>query len=194
MTKITEEPMNQLRAAFKHLNTLMLWLFRLGLGQFLTLPTPAGMIMIIEHTGRKSGLLRYVPVNYAPGPDNHSVYCLSGFGKSEWYRNLLHNPQTSVWIGNRRLTGRVEPINALNHLAIYRQVLINSGFATPAFEGFDPRTAPESRIRQMAEKAPLLRIVLTEEVTPTAPHPADYAWAWSLAAFGLLALLLRRRK
>ncbi|GAB4495853.1 MAG: hypothetical protein OHK0052_04450 [Anaerolineales bacterium] len=194
MKKPTEQQMPQLRAAFKQLNNIMLWQFRLGLGQFLTLPTPAGMIMVIEHTGRKSGLLRYVPVNYAPAPDNRSVYCLSGFGKSEWYRNLLHHPQTAVWIGNRRIYGRAETLDSLQHLSIYRQVLINSGFATLAFEGFDPRTAPESRIREMTEKAPLLRIVLNDEVTPNAPHPGDYAWVWSLAAVGLLALLLRRRK
>ena len=57
----------------------------------------SGQIMVLTHTGRKSGLRRRTPVNYALV--DGEVYCTAGFGQiSDWYRNILANPQVEVWL------------------------------------------------------------------------------------------------
>ena len=55
----------KLRQGFKYLNKFMLLLWRLGLGNLLNAwPDVGGRIMVITHTGRKTGLKRQTPVNY----------------------------------------------------------------------------------------------------------------------------------
>ena len=69
-----------MRFFFKILNTLfMVPMFRLGLGPFFGNPI-TGYIMVLKVIGRKTGKVRYVPVNYAIR--NGSVYCLAGFGRA----------------------------------------------------------------------------------------------------------------
>ena len=69
---------NSLRRIFWYLNRyFMVPMFRLGLGPLMGNPF-SGYIMVIKTSGRKSGLTRYAPVNYAIL--NGSVYCLSGWG------------------------------------------------------------------------------------------------------------------
>lgn len=70
---------NLLRRFFWYLNRyLMVPMFRLGLGPVIGNPL-SGYIMVIKTSGRKSGITRYSPVNYAIL--NGSVYCLSGYGR-----------------------------------------------------------------------------------------------------------------
>ena len=80
MTTMSVEMTESLRQAFKVLNRrLMLPLWRLGLGRWLNAwPAVGGRIMVLVHRGRKSGLQRYTPVNYAQV--DGEVYCTAGFG------------------------------------------------------------------------------------------------------------------
>ncbi len=82
--------MNVLRALFRLLNKFfMVPVFKMGLGPFVGNPF-SGYIMVFKTIGRKSGLVRYAPVNYAILDGN--VYCLSGLGKvAHWYKNLTAN-------------------------------------------------------------------------------------------------------
>ncbi|MBT3390531.1 MAG: nitroreductase family deazaflavin-dependent oxidoreductase [Chloroflexi bacterium] len=186
----------QLKNIFKWLNRWIVFVFRAGFGPFFTRQTFAGKIMVIENVGRKSGLIRQAPVNYAIASEGNAVYCLSGFGaKSQWYRNIQHNPQVNVWIGVQRIPGMAHSLeNFENHLDIYRRVLINSGFAAPLFEGLNPKTAPKEIIRSMAQRSPLIRIELETAPETTQPHPADLAWIVisALFAWGLLRRMLCR--
>ncbi len=167
-----------LKKVFKLLNRWIVFVFRTGYGPIFTWPAFWGKIMVIEHTGRKTGRKRYAPVNYALSPDQREVYCLSGFGQAaQWYRNIIQRPEVAVWIGARRIQGKAHPIApAEPHLAFYRQILINSGFATPLFEGFNPKTAPEETIRSLARRASLVHITLEEPLISQQPHPGDLAW------------------
>ena len=89
--------------------------------------------MVITHTGRKSGLRRRTPVNYAI--INGDIYCAAGFGAvADWYRNLLADPHVEVWLPDGWWAGsqRCDDLPAEQRLPVLRQVLINSGFAAYA--------------------------------------------------------------
>ena len=75
LTQITEQ---RLRRIFKIFNRFMLLLWRLGLGSWGNGTEFGGSIMVIKHTGRKTGLTRYTPVNYAVVDGD--IYCTAGFG------------------------------------------------------------------------------------------------------------------
>ncbi|HEY4152423.1 MAG TPA: nitroreductase family deazaflavin-dependent oxidoreductase [Pseudolysinimonas sp.] len=67
-------------------------LFRAGLG-FLF----GGRLMLLEHTGRTSGLARYVALEVVSRPARGSFVVASGFGtKAQWYRNVVAHPEVRV--------------------------------------------------------------------------------------------------
>ena len=60
-------------------------------------------VLMLEHTGRRSGQARFVCLEVVerPGPDR--VVIVSGFGeRAEWYRNLLTDPSCFVSTGRLR--------------------------------------------------------------------------------------------
>lgn len=74
-----------------------IWLFRHGLGWLL-----GGRVLMLEHTGRKSGLARYVCLEVVDRPSSRTIVVVSGFGeKAEWYRNLGADPRCYVSLGRQ---------------------------------------------------------------------------------------------
>lgn len=69
-----------LRQGFKWLNRYMVLHWRLGLGPIANCADLSGCIMVLVHTGRKSGLTRRTPVNYVLVEGD--VYCAAGFGQT----------------------------------------------------------------------------------------------------------------
>ena len=98
MSTLAPEKLENLRQMFKQMNKFMLLMWRLGLGSWLNFwPDVGGRIMVITHTGRKTGLKRRTPVNYALVEGE--LYCTAGFGPmSDWYRNLKAHSQVEVWL------------------------------------------------------------------------------------------------
>ena len=86
---------------FKQLNRFMVAAWRLGLGGMINgCPKVMGRIMVLTTVGRKSGLFRRTPVNYAILDDE--VYCTAGFGATtDWYRNVQADPQVEIWLVGR---------------------------------------------------------------------------------------------
>ena len=67
-----------MRRFFWFLNKyFMVPMFRLGFGPVFGNPL-VGYIMVLKMVGRKTGKLRYAPVNYALQAGE--VYCIAGFG------------------------------------------------------------------------------------------------------------------
>lgn len=67
-------------------------------------------LLLLEHTGRTSGLRRYVVLEIVdhPAPDRYVV--VSGFGDgAQWFRNVEANPKVHVRRGSRK------PAPALAH-------------------------------------------------------------------------------
>lgn len=66
-------------------------------------------IMLLTTTGRKSGLPRTTGVTYMPLDGRYLV--LSSFGvRSNWYRNLLANPEVIIQVGRRKMRATAKPV------------------------------------------------------------------------------------
>jgi deazaflavin-dependent oxidoreductase (nitroreductase family) len=182
------------RTAFKGFNRFMLLLWRLGLGRDVnSLPGVMGRIMVIVHKGRKSGLRRFNPVNYAIVEGD--VYCMAGFGSvSDWYRNILADSQVEVWLPDGWWEGRAEEMtNTENRLDLVRQLMVASGLVARLI-GVDPGVISDAELAAATVDYRLVRIRRGGPRTG-AGGPGDLAWVWPYTVFGLLlALLLRRRK
>lgn len=177
-----------LRKFFKVLNKFfMVPMYRLGLGSVMTNPF-SGYIMVMKTIGRKSGKVRYAPVNYAIWKGN--VYCISGGGESaDWYRNLLAHPEIEVMLPGRTIYGKVAaPYLEADRLQIIRAVLKNAGFAG-FFEGYNPWRIGDAELTVKTADLPLIRI------HPTGignGHADAKGWAWIgwLAVFVVVILLI----
>ena len=78
-------------------------MYRIGLAE------QAGLrLMVLTTRGRRSGRPRRVGLNYAR--DGETVYVLSGYQRSDWYRNLLADPRVGVEIGEERWVGEARPV------------------------------------------------------------------------------------
>jgi deazaflavin-dependent oxidoreductase (nitroreductase family) len=79
------------------------FLYRLGLSG------PLGpRLLILTTTGRRTGRRRTCGLNYAR--DGSTVYVVSGYGMTGWYRNLLADARVEVRIGGERRTGIARPV------------------------------------------------------------------------------------
>lgn len=186
MTTTSSRSEKALRQGFKQFNRFMVLLWRLGLGRMVNMsPDYGGRIMVLTHTGRKSGRTYRTPVNYAEKDD--AIYCTAGFGRvSDWYRNALATPQIELWLPDGRWSAVAEDVSDHpDRLALLREVLIASGFAAGA-AGLDPRTMPDSELAEATDAYRLLR--LERRATLTGPGgPGDLVWVWPVV--GLAALL-----
>jgi len=183
----------QLRQGFKYLNRFMLLMWRLGLGPMLNMgPAMAGRYMVITHTGRKSGLKRRTPVNYAVVDDE--VYCVAGFGSiSDWYRNIIANPQVEVWLPDGWWAGFAEEsTHPEARVPLLRDVLIGSGFAALA-AGVDPNKMTDEELTAATKEYRLIHI--RRVAARTGPDgPGDLVWVWPVLVMVLLPLALFRRR
>ncbi|MCA9995353.1 MAG: nitroreductase family deazaflavin-dependent oxidoreductase [Anaerolineales bacterium] len=76
-----------------------IYLYRAHLGWLL-----GKRFLLLNHTGRKSGLPRQTVLEVAHYDVASDTYTIaSGFGtRSDWYRNLQHNPDVAIQIGRRK--------------------------------------------------------------------------------------------
>jgi len=181
-----------LRQIFKRLNRFMVMLWRLGLGTWGNGTKYGGFIMVVKHVGRKTGLVRYTPVNYTEV--NGDIYCTAGFGRiSDWYRNIRANPQVEVWLADGRWAGIAEDVSDIDErVSIFRQVIIASGFAGPLF-GVNQKTLTDEELERFLGSYRLIRIRRTEAVTGPG-GPGDLAWVWPVSTLALMWLLWRKKK
>jgi len=184
---------NTLRQIFRQMNKFMLFMWRLGLGSWMnSWPSVGGRIMVITHTGRKTGIQRQTPVNYATV--DGEVYCVAGFGSgSDWYRNMQANPNIEVWLPDSWWAGVAEFIDDdPRRLAILREILIASGFAARA-AGINPHTLSDEELARVTANYPLIHIRRAEARTGPG-GPGDLSWVWPLATLILLPLVFLRRR
>lgn len=186
---------SSLRPFFKKiLNPFMLSMWRLGLGSFLNIsPKYGGRIMVLTHIGRKSGQLRRTPVNYTVS--NGELYCLAGFGSmSDWYRNILKNPNVEVWLPDGWWRGVAEEVSDdPSRLTLVRQLLFDSGFAAHVFGRIDPHKISDEELEQISKPYRLFHIK-REEARTGIDGPGDLSWVWIAATAILLFFFIRRKR
>ena len=160
-------------------------MFRLGLGIFMGNPL-SGYIMVIKTIGRKTGQVRYTPVNYAIM--NGNVYCLAGFGKkADWYRNIKMQPNIEAILPGGAITGCAEEIvEPDERLKAARQTLKNGGFASFA-AGINPYSLSDDTLRDKLKSYPVIRI----RPTGLGSGAGDAGgWLWILMLLLTLAIIL----
>jgi len=192
MTTLSPRLEGQLRRAFKRFNPFMLLLWRLGLGRFINAwPEVGGRILVLAHTGRKSGRRRLTPLNYALV--DGQVYVTAGFGAAaDWYRNLQANPAFEIWLPEGWWAGTSEEVlDPAERLPLLRQVLIGSGVIAPLF-GLNPQTLDDEALARASDGYRVIRLHRTVARTGEG-GPGDLAWVWPLAALALLLSRNRRR-
>jgi hypothetical protein len=165
----------------------MVPMFRLGLAPFFGNPF-TGYIMVLKVIGRKTGKLRYAPVNYAIL--NGNVYCLSGYRQgSDWYRNLLAHPAIEAILPGGALAGNVTVItDPAVKTPIIRKILQNAGFAG-FFEGYNPFRISDEELLKKTSDMPLVCIQPTG-MGNGASDPAGWAWVWTPISILLLILAI----
>lgn len=86
---------------------LPIWLYRVGAGGLL-----GSRFVLINHLGRVTGRPRQTVVEVVSRTGD-AITVAAGFGPgSDWYRNLLAHPQTTIQVGRRRLEVTAQRIDA----------------------------------------------------------------------------------
>lgn len=165
-----------LRRIFRLLNkAFMVPVFRMGWGVFVGNPL-SGYIMVLKTIGRKTGLVRYAPVNYAIL--DGKIYCLSGFGKlSHWYKNLQAQPQIDLILPSVTLSGEAATVTEPDEwLTAARQILKNSGFAA-FLAGYNAWTISDEDLREKGGEMIVIRIT-PNGVLPGTADSGGKLWLW----------------
>lgn len=80
------------------------FLYRIGLG-----PLAGRIVLLLTTTGRKSGRLHEIPLQYEE--IDGAIYVGAAQGqKADWFRNILANPEVTVQLKSRRFRGEARPI------------------------------------------------------------------------------------
>jgi deazaflavin-dependent oxidoreductase (nitroreductase family) len=159
VANFTSEQMDTLRRVFRVMNRFMVFMWKIRLGKMINMwPAGFGRIMVIKHRGRKSGREFLTPVNYAIV--DGEIYCTAGFGPvSDWYRNMLANPQIELWLPEGKRSACAEDISdSPRRLFLLRQAIIASGFAAPLF-GINPRKLNDEQLEFISKEYRLVHFI-----------------------------------
>ena len=178
-----------MRRIFWFLNKFfMVPLFRLGLGPIFGNPF-TGYIMVLKIIGRKTGKLRFAPVNYAIL--DGKVYCVSGFRKvSDWYANLRANPAIEVILPGGTIAGTATvATDPAAKIKMIRKIFQGAGFAG-FFEGFNPFRISDEELALRTADIPLI-CIQPNGLGSGASDPGGWAWIWAPISILVFILALR---
>ncbi len=141
-------------------------LYRLGLGRLF-----GKRFILIEHTGRVSGLGRRAVVEVLRHDETNDEYVVaSGFGKgADWYQNLIANPRAKVQVGKRRAEVVARPLPGERR----ERELVEYGRANPKAAHFVAKLmghrhdGSDEDLRALGRLVPLLALEVQPESAPT---------------------------
>ena len=133
-------------------------LYRVQLGGLL-----GSRFLLLEHTGRKSGLPRKTVLEVLETGGDDSPIIASGFGeRSQWCRNIIADPKVWLTRGRKRTKATAVRLENSDALAVFERYRINHTRAAKMLGGQigvslidDPGDA--------AEKIPLFRLVSSDD-------------------------------
>lgn len=188
-----------LRGTINRLNRwLMVPALGAGLGRWLATPI-GGYLLLLRTRGRRTGRVRDAPLSYLVA--DGSVWVLAGFGPvTNWYRNLLANPEVEIQLPGRRFRCRGEEVLDAEVRRRIAPRLVRATGLPGALIGCNPWTSTDSRILEQIEGVPLLRLRIESGPIESGPDdPGGRAWIWrqsllAAAALGFLRILRSGRR
>ena len=178
--------------ALKLLNRwLMVPTLRLGLGEWLGTPV-GGYMLLLRVRGRRSGLVREIPLSYVVAEG--APWVMAGLGtRTQWYRNLAVDPRVDVRLPGRDLRCRAEEAREPAVRARIMPALTRAAGVPGAMVGCNPWRSPDERILELLAGIPLVRLTPRDGPIDAGPDdPGGRAWIWRQAlALGLTLWLLR---
>jgi len=165
----------------------MVPMFRVGLGPFVGNPL-TGYIMVLKIAGRKSGKVRFSPVNYAI--ENGNIFCMAGWRRlTDWDRNMVVTSQVEVILPGGKVSGKAdEVLEPEERRVILRKILKNAGFAG-FLVGFNPYTVSDEVMLRKTFEIPLRRIH-PDGIENGPFDPGGLAWVWALILMNLGILII----
>jgi len=157
---MTPAQINNLRRVFHVMDYFMVFLWKIGLGRLINCwPAVGGRIMVLRHRGRKSGKEYLTPINYAFV--ENELYGAAGFGPcTDWYRNILANPDVQVWLPDgRRRAHACDVSDSPSRVSLLRAITIASGLAGPLL-GVDQRKLTDEQMGTVAKDYRLIHFKL----------------------------------
>lgn len=142
---------------FKRLLHAPVWLFRARLG-FLF----GKRIVMLEHRGRRSGLVRYTPLEVVKRDGDRYTLCSGTGPNADWYRNLKVNPPEALWVGSRRYaaTARfLDPSEGATIFAGYEQAHPKAAVRLQDLMGVSHDGTHEGRTAMIA-KIPMMELTI----------------------------------
>ena len=180
-----------LRYFFRTFNRLfMVPAFRLGLGLFIANPI-TGYVMVLKTRGRRTGKVRYTPLNYALV--DGKVYCLRGRHlQGRWYLNIKSEPSVEVILpGGCHISGVAEDVRDQGIASsALRQILKGSGLGGFVY-GFNPHTADDTIVRKKTEGISVICIT-PNGVYGGAGDFGGWFWLIALSFFAIVVLMILR--
>ena len=95
-------------------------------------------MVIVHHTGAKSGIVRHAPLAYLPDGEKVVIFASKGGDPTNpaWYHNLLANPETVIELG-----ADIVPVRVREALGAERDELFErQKQAMPPFADYEART------------------------------------------------------
>lgn len=162
-------------------------ILRAGLGAWFGTPI-GGYVLLLRVRGRKSGLVREIPLTYfiAEG----APWVLAGWGAAtQWYRNLLVNPDVEAVLPGRTLRCVAEDVRDPAIRGRVVPALVRAAGLPGYMGGVDPR-GPDEAILEAYAWVPLIRLRPVDGPIAGGPDdPGGTAWIWRQAiVLGVLAL------
>ena len=96
-------------------------------------------LLLLHHTGARSGLERVAPVAYQEVPNGYAIFASKGGAEDNpaWYYNVLANPETTIEVGS-------EVLDVVAHEAKgedYERIWNKQKAAVPQFAEYERMTA-----------------------------------------------------
>ncbi len=129
-------------------------LYRLGLGGLL-----GKRFLLLEHTGRKTGLPRQTVLEIVEIGESMSPIVVSGYGeRSDWYRNVMAHPEVTFTLGRKRAIASAIRLDHTEATAVFDQYRTEHAKAAKVI-GKRIGVSLVDDLETAAEKLPLFRLV-----------------------------------
>ena len=105
-------------------------------------PFAGADILLLHHTGARSGTVRVSPLTYLPAGEGFAIFA-SKAGAPEnpaWYHNLLAHPDTSVEVGTETIPVAARVAEPAERDALWNQLTEKA----PHFAQYERKAAPRT--------------------------------------------------